>query len=162
MGRCLAPCAAMVSPEEYAKNVNDVILFLKGKSSELLDSLKKKMLLASDNQAYEKAAIFRDKITAVETVFDKQRVISSFLENQDIIACYVQGGVAAAQVLIVRTGKMIGEKSFKIRNQGEAGEKEIIASFLKQYYSDKDNPPKQILLPCQIEDNELLMEWLSE
>ncbi len=162
MGRCLAPCAALVSPEDYAKVVQDVILFLKGKNTELIDSLRKKMLNASDHQEYEKATVYRDKIGAVETVFDKQRVVSTLSEDQDIIACCADGGIAAVQMLLIRNGKMIGEKSFRMKNPGEMEDKEILSSFLKQYYLDENTLPQQILLPCPIEDQALLTDCLSE
>lgn len=162
MKRCLAPCAALVSPEDYAKVVNDVILFLKGRNTELLDSLKEKMDAASAAQRYEEAAVYRDKIEAVNTVLDKQRIISTGMENQDVIAVYTESKATMVQVLIVRNGKLLAEKLFKMDNPGEEPAAETLVSFIKQYYADESLLPGEILLPHDIEDRELIEDWLSE
>tara|TARA_B100000686_G_scaffold347235_1_gene435487 strand:+ start:203 stop:1399 length:1197 start_codon:yes stop_codon:yes gene_type:complete len=120
------------------------------------------MMKASDAKEYEKAAVFRDKISAVQTVFDKQKVISTSLEDQDVIACCKGGDVVVAQVLIIRGGKMIGEKSFKMKCHNDVEDNEILLSFLKQYYLGELSPPREILLPLDVEDQELLVDWLSE
>tara|TARA_B100000686_G_C16805020_1_gene989290 strand:- start:3448 stop:5277 length:1830 start_codon:yes stop_codon:yes gene_type:complete len=162
IGRCLAPCAAKVSVQEYSKIVNDVILFLNGKNFDLIESLHKKMRAASDNQEYEKAGVFRDKIAAVQTVFDKQKVISNSLKNQDVIAFNVDVGLVAVKVLIIREGKMVGEKTFKMKCQNGVDHGEILSSFLKQHYLIEPSLPSEILLPSDVDDRELLADWLSE
>ncbi|MGP0565380.1 MULTISPECIES: excinuclease ABC subunit UvrC [unclassified Nitrospina] len=162
MKRCLAPCASLVSPEDYAKVVNDVILFLKGRNTELIDSLKDKMNAASEAQRYEEAAVFRDKIEAVNTVLDKQRIISTGMENQDVLACYTESKATMVQVLIVRNGKLLAEKLFKMNNPSEEADAETLASFIKQYYADETILPSEILVSQEIEDRELLEDWLSE
>ncbi len=162
MGRCLAPCAGLVTPEEYAKVVQDVILFLKGKSSELIDSLTAKMNEASSQLRYEEAAIYRNKIASVKTVQDKQKIISVSLEDQDVIGCCVEQDITIVQVLVIREGKMLGEKNFKLKNPAEIGTAEILSSFLKQYYADEVLLPCKILIPYEIEDADLIAEWLTE
>ena len=111
---------------------------------------------------YEKAAVYRDKIISVKTVFDKQKVVSTSLDDQDVIACCSEGGVAVVQVLLIRSGKMIGEKNFKMKSQGGMKNEEVLSSFLKQYYLEEAISARQILLPFNVEDQKLLMEWLSE
>lgn len=162
MGRCHAPCAGYITPEEYAKVVNDVVLFLKGKSTELIDSLKQKMREASGQLRYEEAAALRDKIAAVKTVLDKQKIVSTSLEDQDVIGYCREHGFAMVQVLVVRGGKMVGEKNYKMKSMNEMEENEILASFLKQYYADEVMLPREILLPHAVEEADLIASWLSE
>ncbi|MFQ5716569.1 MAG: excinuclease ABC subunit UvrC, partial [Nitrospinales bacterium] len=159
--RCLAPCAGKVSPDAYARVVQDVVLFLKGKNSELLDSLKEKMDEAAARLRYEEAAAYRDKIASVKTVFDKQKVISTSLEDRDVIGYHRENDCVMAQTLIIRGGKMVGEKSFKMKSRNEMIDNEIIASFLKQYYADEVMLPKEILIPHGFEDLDLVADWLS-
>jgi excinuclease ABC subunit C len=162
MGRCLAPCAGLVSSEDYSQVVQDVSLFLKGKNTTLLKSLKEQMQLASVETRYEEAAVIRDKIAAVQTVLDKQKIISTSLEDQDVIAYCSEKDQAMAQVLIIRSGKMLGEKIFKLKSLNEMEEDETLSSFLKQYYAEETLLPAEILLPHPIEDADLIENWLSE
>ncbi len=162
MGRCLAPCAGLVSSQDYSEIVQDVSLFLKGKNTTLLKDLKTKMEAASVETRYEEAAVLRDKISAVQTVIDKQKIISTSLEDQDVIAYCSEKDQAMAQVLIIRSGKMLGEKIFKLKSRKEMEEDETLSSFLKQYYADESILPAEVLLPHAIEDADLIASWLSE
>ena len=162
MGRCLAPCAGLVSTKDYSEVVEDVSLFLKGKNTTLIKNLKTKMDAASHETRYEEAAVIRDKIAAVQTVLDKQKIISTSLEDQDVIAYCSEKEQAIAQVLIIRSGKMLGEKIFQLKSLNEMKEEETLSSFLKQYYSEESLLPAEILLPHSIEDIDLIENWLSE
>ena len=162
MGRCLAPCAGLVSSQDYSEIVQDVSLFLKGKNTTLLKDLKTKMEAASVATRYEEAAVLRDKISAVKTVIDKQKIISTSLEDQDVIAYCSEKDQAMVQVLIIRSGKMLGEKIFKLKSRKEMEEDETLSSFLKQYYADESILPAEVLLPHAIEDADLIASWLSE
>ena len=162
MGRCLAPCAGLVSSQDYSEIVQDVSLFLKGKNTTLLKDLKTKMEAASVETRYEEAAVLRDKISAVQTVIDKQKIVSTSLEDQDVIAYCSEKDQAMVQVLIIRSGKMLGEKIFKLKSLNEMEEDETLSSFLKQYYADESILPAEVLLPHPIEDADLIASWLSE
>ena len=162
MGRCLAPCAGLVSSQDYSEIVQDVSLFLKGKNTTLLKDLKTKMETASVETRYEEAAVLRDKISAVQTVIDKQKIISTSLEDQDVVAYCSEKDQAMVQVLIIRSGKMLGEKIFKLKSRKEMEEDETLSSFLKQYYADESILPAEVLLPHPIEDADLIASWLSE
>ena len=162
MGRCLAPCAGLVSSQDYSEIVQDVSLFLKGKNTTLLKDLKTKMEAASFETRYEEAAVLRDKISAVQTVMDKQKIISTSLEDQDVVAYCSEKEQAMVQVLIIRSGKMLGEKIFKLKSRKEMEEDETLSSFLKQYYADESILPAEVLLPHPIEDADLIASWLSE
>ena len=162
MGRCLAPCAGLVSSQDYSEIVQDVSLFLKGKNTTLLKDLKTKMEAASVETRYEEAAVLRDKISAVQTVIDKQKIISTSLEDQDVVAYCSEKDQAMVQVLIIRSGKMLGEKIFKLKSRKAMEEDETLSSFLKQYYADESILPAEVLLPHAIEDADLIASWLSE
>ena len=162
MGRCLAPCAGKVSSAEYEAVVEDVKLFLKGKNASLLKKLKVGMASSAEEMRYEEAAVFRDKIQAVQTVLDKQKIISTSFQDQDVIAYCFEKDQAMAQVLIIRYGKMLSEKIFKLKSLKEVEENEILSSFLKQYYAEEVALPAEILLPHSIEDSELIIDWLSK
>ena len=162
MGRCLAPCAGLISSQDYSEVVENVSLFLNGKNTTLLKNLKAKMDVASHETRYEEAAILRDKISAVKTVLDKQKIISTSLEDQDVIAYCSEKDQTMAQVLIIRSGKMLGEKIFQLKSLNEMKEEEILSSFLKQYYEKESMLPTEILLPHRIEDIDLIGNWLSE
>jgi len=162
MGRCLAPCAGLASSENYSQVVQEVSIFLKGKNTTLLKNLKEQMQTASVETRYEEAAVLRDKILAVQTVLDKQKIISTSLEDQDVIAYCSEKDKAMAQVLIIRSGKMLGEKIFKLKSLNEMEEDETLSSFIKQYYSEETLLPTKILLPHPVEDADLISNWLSE
>ena len=162
MGRCFAPCAGYISPEDYSHVVKDVVMFLKGKNSELIDGLKIKMTRASEEMRYEEAGVLRDKIAAVRTVLDKQKIISTSLEDQDVIGYCKERGFAMVQALVIRGGKMVGEKIFKMKSLNEMEENETLSAFLKQYYTDEVLLPTEILLPHAIEEMDLISAWLSE
>ncbi|SVB35227.1 uncharacterized protein METZ01_LOCUS188081, partial [marine metagenome] len=162
MDRCLAPCAGYTSELKYNQVVQDVVLFLKGKNKELETSLERKMNSAAKKLNYEEAGGYRDKILAVKTVLDKQKIISTSLEDQDVLGYCRIHNQAIVQVLVVRNGKMIGEKIYKIKNLVDIDSNEILSSFLKQHYIDQIILPKEILLPHSIDDISLISDWLSE
>ena len=121
-------------------------MFLKGKNASLLKKLKVGMESSAEEMRYEEAAVFRDKIQAVQTVLDKQKIISTSLQDQDVIAYCSEKDQAMAQVLIIRYGKMLSEKIFKLKSLNEVEESEILSSFLKQYYAEEIALPTEILL----------------
>jgi len=162
MGRCLATCAGYPSEMEYNQIVQDVVLFLKGKNNELVKSLEKKMKLAANQLNYEEAGVYRDKILAVKAVLGKQKIVSTSLEDQDILGYCRDRSQAMVQVLVVRNGKMVGEKIYKIKGLTDIDDNEILSSFLKQHYVDQILLPKEILLPHPIDDVSLISNWLSK
>ena len=162
MGRCLAPCAGYPSMKEYQQVVQDVKLFLKGKNNELIKSLEKKMNSAANQLNYEEAGVYRDKISAVQTVLSKQKIISTSLEDQDILGYCRENNQVMMQILIVRNGKMVGEKNYRMKILDDADNNEILSSFLKQYYADEIILPKTILLPQPIDECSLIEDWLSK
>jgi len=162
MGRCLAPCAGYVKKEDYEKIVRDIVLFLKGRNDELLNNLKRKMDELSENLRFEEAGRTRDQISAIERIMEKQNIISTTLEDEDVIAIYRDGGKANIQLLFIRGGKFIGDKNLIFTHTEDIDDTEILSSFVRQYYSGDVFIPEEIILEKEIDEMEIVKEWLSE
>ena len=162
MGRCLAPCAGYVKKEGYEKIVRDIVLFLKGRNDELLNNLKRKMDELSENLRFEEAGRTRDQISAIERIMEKQNIISTTLEDEDVIAIYRDGGKANIQLLFIRGGKFIGDKNLIFTHTEDIDDTEILSSFVRQYYSGDVFIPEEIILEKEIDEMEIVKEWLSE
>lgn len=162
MRRCTAPCAGKITKENYNKIVREVKLFLKGSNDKLLIYLKKQMSHASDNLRFEAAAKLRDQIKAVKTIIEKQKIISTNLENRDIIAFYREGSVANVQIFLIRKGNMMGGRNYKLKRLNGIDNNELLSSFIKQYYAEEPYIPEEILLSIDIMEQEIITLWLSE
>jgi excinuclease ABC subunit C len=160
LGRCLAPCCKEVSREEYLEIVDQVRLFLEGRNKELISKLNRVMQKASRELDFEKAARVRDQIRAVEKTVEKQTVVSSKRKDQDIVGVSRLGREAEVVMLVVRGGSMVGSRSYSIRGEWEDSS-EIVESFIKQYYRDKQFVPREIILSHPIEDRAVISEWLT-
>ena len=161
INQCIAPCTGKVSKEEYDKLVDSVILFLEGKQQELISELEKKMQKHAENLEFEKAAELRDQIEAVKKINEKQVIISSKLEDQDVIAYAEAGELVCVQAFFVRGGKLIGRETFFLSDVGNSDGGEIISSFIKQFYNKALYVPKYILVSNEFEEMSLIEEWLG-
>ena len=156
--RCLAPCANYIDEDTYKDMVDGVCLFLEGKSEVVEQNLAKKMQTAAQNLDFEKAARLRDQLLAVRKIMEKQKIL---LDDGDIDAI----GIARAnygiciEIFFIRNGKMLGRNQFLLNDEDD-DEKNLITAFLKQYYNDAVDIPKEILIPEKIAEIELLQEWL--
>lgn len=162
MGRCLAPCSGIISRESYMDAVNNVILFLKGKDKRLLDLLKNQMAGLSRKEMYEEAATVRDRIAAIEAIWEKQKVVSPRLGEMDVIGYAVKGNDIAFIVLFIRNGIMTGSKEFYVQNVADINRKELIHSFIETLYAGSLVPPSHVLVPVTPEDDRTLSQWLSD
>ncbi|MGB9299890.1 MAG: excinuclease ABC subunit UvrC [Anaerolineae bacterium] len=162
IGRCLAPCIGAVSKDDYRDMMQQVCLFLEGKGEEVLASLRQRMETAAENMEFERAAHLRDQIDAVERVIERQRVVSASLVDQDAIAIAREDGEVCTQVFFVRSGKLVGHEYFLMEGGGDVEEPEILSSFLKQFYDHAAHVPPEILLPAEIEENQVIEKWLTE
>jgi excinuclease ABC subunit C len=162
IGRCLAPCIGAVSKDDYRDMMQQVCLFLEGKGEEVLASLRQRMETAAENMEFERAAHLRDQIDAVERVIERQRVVSASLVDQDAIAIAREDGEVCTQVFFVRSGKLVGHEYFLMEGGGDVEEPEILSSFLKQFYNHAAHVPPEILLPAEIEENQVIERWLTE
>ena len=156
--QCAAPCLGNITKEDYLKIINNVTTFLKGKHDQLIQSLYTEMDRLSEIQDYEKAARIRDQVNALLELSEKQRVNLPGRKEQDIIACAVKGSSGSVQVFHVSGGILKGRETFSLETAGSE-EKEIIASFIKQYYQDVE-PPEEIITPVEIIDGSISL-WLS-
>lgn len=159
--RCLAPCTGNQTKEEYHEIVRQVKMFLEGKDRELLNSMKAEMEAVSDRLDFEGAARIRDKIFKIEKVLEKQRITSTTLEDQDVIAFARDGEYCDVQVMFVRKGMLIGRKDFFLEGAGDAADQEILYSIFQQLYSNEIIIPGEILIPFDIQERDLVEGWLS-
>ncbi|PKN52639.1 MAG: excinuclease ABC subunit C [Deltaproteobacteria bacterium HGW-Deltaproteobacteria-13] len=161
IGRCLAPCKGLIDEEAYKKLTQSAVSFLQGRRRELISELKKQMDEASGELNYEEAARLRDRIGALEHALEKQHVDWGGTKDQDVIGLYAQDDHYQLCILFVRGGKLLGSKSFapvKIKMDMA----EIVSSCLTQFYDDKAIVPDEIIIPCHLPDEEVIIEWLAE
>lgn len=159
--RCQAPCQGNISKEEYKKQIDGVLDFLGGKYKPILDMLKEKMQAASEEMDFEKAAEYRDLLSDVTQIAQKQKITHADGEDRDIIAMAKDDEDAVIQIFFIREGRMIGRDHFFVRVMEGDSDSEIIQSFVKQFYSGTPYIPREIMLCCDIEDASLIEEWLS-
>lgn len=167
MKQCLAPCQGYISQEEYGKNIREVLKFLNGDFQETLDDLKEKMETASMELRFEDAATYRDLIQSIQKIGEKQKITGYGQEDRDIIAVAMDESLdlreqdAVVQVFFVRDGKLIGRDHFYLRVARGDTKEQVLSSFLKQFYAGTPFIPREIMLQKEIEDSEIIEEWLS-
>lgn len=159
--RCAGPCIGAVSREEYREIIDGLCQFLEGKSEETIAELKQHMILAAERLQFERAAMYRDQIQAAERIVERQKVVSGKQESEDVIALAQDKGNACIQVFVIRRGRLIGRETFMLEGVGEDESEEIIASFIKQFYSDAAYLPPQILLPGDLAEHNIIEQWLQ-
>ncbi|HEY97310.1 MAG TPA: excinuclease ABC subunit UvrC [Dehalococcoidia bacterium] len=160
LGHCLAPCTGSVSKEEYDQVIREVILFLEGRRDKVIRELKARMNKASASTDFEKAARLRDQIQAMEEVIEGEKIASTVRGEQDVIAFIQDEDKAYAQVLFVRSSRMTGREGFLLQGTRHEEPRQIITSFVKQYYSSSPRIPPLLLLQYPIEDKEVVRDWL--
>jgi excinuclease ABC subunit C len=156
--QCAAPCLGNVTKEEYQDIIRNVTDFLKGKRSQLIQSLEEEMKKLSEMQDYEAAARVRDLINALQELSEKQRVNMPGQKEQDVIAYALSNSTGSIQIFHISEGKLKGRDVFSLNTAG-SDETEVISSFIKQYYQEV-NPPEEIIIPVNITD-ESILQWLS-
>lgn len=161
IGRCIGPCVGAVSVDDYKKVVRDVRLFLEGKDRELLRAMKKKMNLESEKLNFEEAAKIRDRIFNIEAVIERQRIVSAETKDIDVIGMAREGQGTDLQILFFRGGMLVGRKDIFHEKADGISDKEIVLSFIEQYYSRDVLIPHTILIPVELPDAGLIEKWLS-
>ena len=162
IGQCPAPCAGLISPEEYEKIILQVIDFLNGKYEPVLGTLRERMAAAAKELNYERAAAYRDRIRAVESVMQKQKAITTSGSNQDIIAVTPEHTDALIQLMYIRSGRLIGSEHFVLERAGDELPGEVLTQFMLQYYTHDNPPPSEILLSHMPPEAETLERLLGE
>lgn len=160
--QCMAPCQGYISQEEYRKRIDKAIEFLNGNYQPVLKELDEKMQRASEQLEFEKAIEYRELLNSVRQIAQKQKITNSDGEDKDIIAMAADEEDAVVQVFFVRDGKLIGRDHFHVRiGSGDTGS-QVLAEFLKQFYAGTPFIPKEIMLPEEIEEAQVISQWLTE
>ena len=159
--RCLAPCVGLADADEYRDMVRSVCLFLEGRTDEVEKELETRMEAAAENLQFELAARLRDQLKAVRRVAEKQNIVTGY-GDQDAVGMARSGLGVCVQVFLVRAGKMVGREHFLLSGSEAESDEALLSAFLKQYYYRAAFIPKEILLPCQITEQSVIEEWLTE
>ncbi len=139
--RCTAPCTGKIAPEPYAEDVRNAMLFLEGREDDVINNLNEKMTSASEAQRYEEAAAYRDQVRALSRIQARQYVESNRGVDADVVACAIDGAIACVNLVMIRGGRHVGDRSFFPSNAEGAAEDEVIEAFLAQHYLDQPVPP---------------------
>jgi excinuclease ABC subunit C len=161
MGLCLGPCSRPIAPEVYRAVVEEVIMFLKGRTPDLIKDVRKQMESAAARQDFEAAAAHRDRLFALERTLEKQVATTTDFKDRDVLGMARQGRAALMMVLFIRGGFLLGNRPFYF-SEAIVSDAEMITSFVKQYYEGAPFVPEEVLLPTPPEDRALLEEWLSD
>ncbi len=161
MGRCLAPCAGLVEKDFYRAMINDALLFLEGKNKQVLSGLERKMAQAAQELAFEQAAAYRDQIKGLQRTLELQVVAADHALDQDVFGLARHGASVGIALLFIRAGLVSGSQTFFVADPiGEDGR--ILTETIMQYYSSRRQPPRELLLPLTIDDEQLVHEQLVE
>lgn len=162
IGQCKAPCAGLISEEEYKKMIAEIISFLDGKYEDVIKDLESQMQTASEELNFEKAAQLRDQIQSIKRIAQKQKMVNASMEDQDVIAFAKKEDEALVQVYFVRGGKVVGREHFLLDGVDETSSTDIMTSFIKQFYAGTTFIPKEIILQEEIDELEIIQSWLSD
>ncbi len=159
--QCKAPCQGWIAPEEYRKQIDQALSFLEGNFQEVLRELTAKMEQASEELRFEDAAEYRDLIESVRRIGEHQKITGSSGTDRDVVALAVDRDDAVAQIFFIRDGKLIGRDHFYLRVAAGEERSDILQSFLKQFYAGTPFIPKELMLSDEVEEREILEEWLG-
>ena len=159
--QCDAPCQGYVTQEEYRKSIDEVVRFLNGNYDPILKELEEKMQEASDNLEFEKAIEYRELLSSVQKIAQKQKITDTAGDDRDILAMASEGEDAVVQVFFIRNGRLIGRDHFYLKIDEQEASGEILSSFIKQFYAGTPYIPAELMLPEEIEDQEIIEEWLT-
>ena len=160
--KCLAPCMGYVSKEEYRNQINQIMMLLEGKTDKILKEIENEMIDASNKLEFEKAANLRDRKLSIERLSEKQKVSNISENNIDVIGLYRNDLSVCIEVFFVRNSKMIDRRHYFLDNLKDMDNKEILSGFIKQFYLNSLDFPNKIMIREEIEDKEIIENWLSE
>ena len=160
MGSCLAPCSKKVDPETYGAIVREVTLFLRGRTPELVRTLKAEMTAAAGARDFEAAALLRDRMYALQRTLEKQVAVTADFQDRDVLAATRSDNLCLVTLLSVRGGYLMGMRHFRFE-EALAPREETIAAFIRQYYEGSRFIPNEVLTPFPLEDADLLADWLT-
>ncbi len=157
---CTGPCIGAIKQKPYRQMIDDLCEFLEGHTAPIVDRLRKEMEQASEELRFERAAALRDQIQAIDTVVERQKVISTEHLDSDVIAMARADGEACVQIFFIRSGKLIGREYFILEGTEDAADSEVMAQFMEQFYSQAASVPPQVLLPNEVEEAQIIQQWL--
>ncbi len=161
--RCIAPCVAYATREEYDAVIQQVLLFLEGKHDEVVKTLQEQMQVAAENLNFEDAARIRDRIKAVERILEKQRIIhTEGQDDQDVIALASGEDETCAMVFFFRSGKLIGREFFILQGTRDSSSGEVMSSFIQQFYESSPHVPAEMIVEAEPDDKVVVQSWLKE
>ncbi|RKX96665.1 MAG: excinuclease ABC subunit C [Spirochaetes bacterium] len=160
LGKCKSPCSGKINEQDYNKMVKQVLLFLRGKGKKLIDIVEKEMQEAAKNYNYEHAIELRERLKAINSIMEEQKITSTSNANEDIIAIYDDGDTTHVSILVKRKGKIVGLKDFEYT--AKMDKKDSFEQFLGLYYSDNYDIPDRIIIPFDITNRYTLSKFLSE
>ena len=160
--RCVAPCIGNVTREEYREVVQQVILFMEGRTEHVLRNLKQKMHAASEALEFERAAILRDQVQTIERVNEAQKVVSLKRGDEDVIALAQSGGEAWVEVFFIRNGKLTGRDHFLMEGTQDEQPAHVLDQFVKQFYDTAPHIPGEVVLQHPLEDTVTIQAWLTQ
>ena len=161
IGQCDAPCQGSISQEDYQKNIQQALQFLGGNHEPVIQMLTDQMMEASEAMAYERAMEFRDLIQSIRQMTEKQKVTSAQMEDKDVIGLARAGNEAVVQVFFIRNGRLIGRDHYYLTGVENETRSEVLSSFVKQFYGESPYVPRELMLPEDISDSEIIIQWLS-
>ena len=160
MHYCEAPCFNKISVSDYGKYIDEIIELFEGKPIPLLKEIKEKMEFAAEDLRFEDAARYRDQLTSIEKIQEKQRMVTQ-RGDLDVLGIAVDTSMACVQLLFIRGGRLLGRENYFVQHDGDSAET-IMTDFIKQYYGDTNFIPKELLLPMDSTDRDLLKEWFTQ
>jgi excinuclease ABC subunit C len=157
---CTAPCIGAISREDYRQSIAELGKFLDGDTEEIVTALTAQMEQAAEALQFERAAAIRDKLTAIERIIERQKIISVSTMNSDIIAMAREENEACVQIFFIRSGRLIGREYFILEGTENEDDPQIIEEFIKQYYEQAANVPQEVILPQAVEESQIIEQWL--
>lgn len=158
---CTAPCIGAASQAQYRQMISDLMDFLSGHSEPVLARVQTEMDKAAQELRFEKAAALRDQIKAMQSIVERQKVVfASDYKDSDVVAMARADGEACVQIFFIRAGKLIGREYFILEGTEDAADTEVMAQFIKQFYTEAASVPQQVLLPQEIEEAKIIGEWM--
>jgi excinuclease ABC subunit C len=158
--RCVAPCTGYASQIDYKEVIDQVLLFLEGNTKEVVSALESAMLEASESLEFERAGALRDRLRAIERVYEGQKVVGLGKENLDVIGAAFGGEEAWVEVFFVRHGNLTGRDHFTMTGTRDESGKEILERFIEQFYSSASHVPRSILTPEDVDAEGKIVDWL--
>ena len=161
IGKCKAPCNGKVSGDEYKKMISEIIDFLNGNTQYIIENLEREMNELAKELEFEKAGKVRDQINSIKSIAERQKIVNTTDEDQDVIAFARSGDEALVQIFFVRKGKLIGREHFRMNGVEGLKRSEVMNSFIKRFYSGTAYIPKEIIMQEDIKERKVIQEWLT-